>query len=512
MFKIRKITIIWTIFIIPILLGLFVLFFSQKALGLGDEITYGYNFKDGSQITSISDIVPSQIEHYKSINGRTLAHSLCQIYIPFLGKTAFAVSNALVWVALLLLMANLLSIKYDDWKMMALLASLIFIGFRTKFTPTCQIGYPWMFALVTAFLLVLRKFGKEQEKPWKSYNLIWAVPFAFIAGWSQEALVVGVSAALGLLVLLNIKKVTLPQWVLLVCFAAGVLMVCLSPPNLERSGGSPSSSAILPPVIMGLAKFFFYLKISYLLIIFILYLLISKRAKLKELIYSAWFYWVVWAVMLAFNFFISVYGNRQLFGMEYAAIAIIVKYVQLYVLPEKDKYKKASNIVLAVLAVWVSIVAINNTTYLSHHNKVFNYIDSSYKSSADGMVYYDFTAKDVTFQDTYPSDAFTWHALNTLARSYGREKRLNVVPTLCEGLKTIPEENGWKRIAKGAIAVVIDKNNPPKSVKVKRSLFKKHFSDMVVNIGDPIFENDYNKVVLVYEKLPFVKNDNVVFE
>ena len=380
----------WGKLIVPVVLAVLVFAFSQSALWLGDEITYNYSFKDGSQITSIGDIVPSQIEHYKSINGRTIAHTLCQIYIPFLGKTAFAFSNALVWVALLLLMANLLSIKYDDWKMMALLASLIFIGFRTKFTPTCQIGYPWMFTLVTAFLIVLRRFGKEQEGQWKRYNLIWAVPFAFIAGWSQEALVIGVAAALGLLVLLNINKVTLPQWVLLVCFAAGVLMVCLSPANLERSGGTPGSSTLLPPVIMGVAKFFFYLRITYLLIIFVLYLLISKKAKLKELIYSAWFYWVLWVVMLGFNFFISVYGNRQLFGMEYAATAIIVKYVQLYVFPESDKYKKASNIVLTILALWIAIVAANNTTYLSHHRKVLKYIDSSYKSSSDGMVYYDF--------------------------------------------------------------------------------------------------------------------------
>ena len=502
----------WKVLIIPAILAVLVFAFSQSALWLGDEITYNYSFKDGSQITSISDIVPSQIEHYKSINGRTLAHSLCQIYIPFLGKTAFAVSNAFVWVALLLLMANLLSIKYDNWKMMALLASLIFIGFRTKFTPTCQIGYPWMFALVTAFLLVLRKFGKEQENPWKSYNLIWAVPFAFIAGWSQEALVIGVAAALGLLVLLNIKKVSLSQWALLVSFAAGVLMVCLSPANLERSGGTPGSSTLLPPVIMGIAKFFFYLRITYLLIIFVLYLLISKKAKLKELIYSAWFYWVVWTVMLAFNFFISVYGNRQLFGMEFAAIAIIVKYLQLYIIPEGDKYKKAGNIILATMAVWVAIVAVNNARFISHHSQVLKYIESSYNTSADGIVYYDFTAKDVTFQDTYPSDAFTWHALNTLARSYGREKRLNVVPKLCEGLNADPQENGWKRIAKGTIAIVVDKNNPPKAIKVSRTLFKRHFSDIGVNMGDPVFENDNNKVLLVYEKLPLVKNENVVFE
>ena len=502
----------WKVLIIPAILAILVFAFSQSALWIGDEITYNYNFKDNTQISALSDVVISQIEHYKTINGRTVAHTLCQLYIPFFGKTAFALSNALVWVALLLLMANLFSIKYDDWKMMALLASMIFLGFRTKFTPTCQIGYPWMFALVTAYLLVLRKFSKEQQNPWKWYNLIWAVPFAFIAGWSQEALVIGVSAALGLLVLLKIKKVTLPQWVLLVCFAAGVVMVCMSPANLERSGGTPSSSTILPPVIMSFAKFFFYLRITYLLILFVLYLLISKKAKLKELIVSAWFYWVVWAVMLAFNFYISVYGNRQLFGMEYAAIAIIVRYLQLYIIPEGDKCKKAGNIVLAALAVWVAFVAVDNTRFLSHHSKILNHIDSCYKASEDGMVYYDFTAKDVTFKDTYPSDAFTWHALNTLARSYGNNKRLKVVPTLCEGLKTAPGENGWKRIADGAIAVVIDKNSPPKRIKVKRSLFKRHFSDVGVDTGDPIFENEANKVVLVYEKLPFVKNENVVFE
>ena len=502
----------WRVLIIPVILTVLVFAFSQSALWLGDEITYNYNFKDGTEIASLRDVVESQIEHYSTINGRTVAHTLCQLYIPFLGKTAFAVSNALIWVALLLMMASLFGIKHDDWKMMALLACLIFLGFRTKFTPTCQIGYPWMFALVTGYLLILRKFSKEQLNSWKWYRLLWAAPFAFIAGWSQEALVIGVSAALGLLVILNIKKVTLSQWVLLVCFAAGVSLVCLSPANLERSGSAPSSSTLLPPVIMSFAKFFFYLRITYILIAFVLYLLISKKAKFKELIVSAWFYWVIWAVMLAFNFFISVYGNRQLFGMEYAAIAIIIKYAQLYILPEGDKFKITSNIVLAALTVWVAIVAVGNTRYLIHHNQVLNFIDSSYKASADGVVYYDFSAKDVTFQDTYPSDAFTWYALNSLSRSYGNQKRLQVVPKLCSELSQGPNDNTWEQIAKGAIAIVIDKQNPPVGIMVQRSLFGKHFSDMWVSTDEPIYENDDNMVVLVYEKLPLVKNDNVVFE
>lgn len=496
----------WKVLIIPGILALVVLFFSMDALWLGDEITYNYNFKDGTEISSLGDVVTSQIEHYKTINGRTVAHVLCQLYIPFLGKTAFAVSNALAWVALLLLMAGLCSVKYDDYKMMALLACLIFLGFRTKFTPTCQFGYPWMFALVAAYLLILKKFGKEPAEPFKWYHLLWAAPFAFIAGWSQEALVIGVGAALGLYVLLNIRKVTLPQWILLVCFAAGAVLLCLSPANLGRTGETHGGDNLL-----GFAKLGFYLRTTYLMLIFVLYLLIFKKIKIKELISGTWFYWIVWAVMLAFNLFIGVYGNRQLFGMEFAAIVIITRYIQLYIIPEGEKYKVPGNVVIAALALWVALVSIGNVRFLNHHKKVLDYIETSYDSSTDGVVYYDFSAKEVTFKDTYPSDVFTWYGLNTLGRSYGSQKRLQVVPRLCTDLKQDPKGNSWERIAKGAIAIVIDKHNVPDGIKVERSLFGRHFSDMWVSADEPIFENEDNMVVLVYEKLPLVKHVNVVF-
>lgn len=502
----------WTVLIIPVLLAVFVFAFSQSALWLGDEITYNYSFKDGSPISSLGDVVTSQIAHYKAVNGRTVAHFLCQLYIPFFGKTAFALSNALVWVALLLLMASLCSIKYEDWRMMILLACLIILGFRTKFTPTCQIGFPWMFALVTAFLLILQRFGRERPKPWKWYHLIWAAPFSFLAGWSQEALVIGVGAALCIFVLLNIRKVTLSQWFLLVCFAAGAALLCLSPATLGRTGETHGGSNLLPPVFLSLAKFGFYLRISYLLLFLVLYLKIFKKITFKELFSSTGFYWIVWATMLAFNLYIGVYGNRQLFGMEFAAIVIIVRYVKLYLLPEKEKCRTACKLVLSALILWVAVVAIGNAAFLNHHGKVLDYIDSSYHSSADGVVYYDFSAKEVTFKDTYPSDVFTWYALHTLNRSYDSEKNLTVLPRLCVGLTESSMENHWERIAKGAIAIVVDKHHSPSGINVQRSLFNIRISDLPISTSEKVYENDDNFVLLVYEKLPLVKHEKVIFK
>ena len=503
----------WRVLLIPALLTVFVFVFSQSALWLGDEITYNYSFKDGAQITTLGQVVQSQIEHYKTVNGRTVAHFLCQLYIPFFGKTAFAASNALVWIALLLLMATLCGIKYTEWKKMALLACLMVLGLRTKFTPTCQIGFPWMFALVAAFLLLLQRFGKETtQRPLNGYHLFWAAPFAFIAGWSQEALVIGIGVALAVYVLLYIKKVSWQQWVMLLFFAAGAALLCFSPATLGRTGETHGGTNLLPPVLLSLAKFGFYLRITYLLLAFVLYLRIRKRIRFKELFSRTGFYWIIWVTMLAFNLFIGVYGNRQLFGMEFAAIVIIIKYVQLYLLPEKDKYKPAGHIALAALAVWVAIVAVGNARFLSHQGKILDYIDSSYHSSEDGIVYYDFSAKEVTFKDTYPSDVFTWYALNTLGRSYGNEKKLQVVPRLCEDLKQKTRDNGWEIIAKGTIAIVINRSNVPKGIRVQRSLFFKSLSDFKVKMDEPIYENDNSIVLLVYEKLPLVRHNNIVFE
>jgi hypothetical protein len=158
-------------------------------------------------------------------------------------------------------------------------------------------------------------------------------------------------------------------------------------------------------------------------------------------------------------------------------------------------------------------VAVGNTRFLLHHGKVLDYIDASYKASDDGVVFYDFSKKEVTFKDTYPSDVFTWYALNTMGRKYGPEKQLQVVPTLCAGLKDSARENGWERIAPGAIAVIIDKANMPAGIKIMRSILgRRHFSDMWVSTDEPIFENDNNMVVPVYEKLPLVRHENVEFE
>lgn len=502
---------IWTIGIIPVLLAVYAFCFSFTALWLGDDITYGYSFQDGSKIHEFSQVISSQIAHYFNSNGRTVAHFLCQLYIPFFGKLLFSISNSVLYVGLLLLMAGLCSVKYDDWKMMAMLACFIVLGFRTKFTPTCQIGYLWMFALVAAFLLVLKKFGDNGRMPWSRWHLLWAAPLSFLAGWSQEALVVGIGAALAVYVVLHFRRVAFSQWVMLSFFVVGALLLCLSPATMGRVEETHAVSSYLSSQVLSLVKTGFYLRITYILLVLALYLLLNRRIPIKKLFACAVFYWIVWGVMLVFNLVIGVFGNRQLFGMEFAAMVIIVKEVQAFILPENQNNKLISTLLLSVLSICCLLVVISNAKFLKHDWLVYNTIDAAYRASDDGVVYYDFSAADVTFIETYPSDVFSWYALETMSRAYGNDRKLSVLPTVCRQLTEAGNGNSWERIASGAIAVIVDKNNPPKSVSMERSLLGRHLSDSPVEITNPFFENEGSKVFVVYEKLPFIKHDSVLF-
>ena len=498
--------------LVPALLAIFVFAFSLASLWLGDDIVYGYSFKDFSRITSFDQVIPSQVAHYHVQNGRIPAHFLCQLFIPFWGQTVFSICNALVYVLWLFLLARLCNIRYNDWWMMALLSCLLILGLRTKFTPTCQIGFPWMFTLVTAFLLVFKEFGDTRSPGRSLWHLLWAVPLSFLAGWSNEALVIGVGAALGIYVLWHIKALRLSQWMVLAAFVSGAALLCFSPASVGRVGESHANSDLLPPIVLSLAKLAFYLRATYLMFALVLYLLLVKKISARELVDSAGYWWIVWAVMLVFNLLIGVYGNRQLFGAEFAAIIITVKYGQAFLFPESREKGKAGTLVLGALVLYVVVVGIGNTRFLKHHWKIYRTIDAAYKDSPDGRVYYDFSAAEVTADDTYPSDVFSWHALESMSRAYGENPALSVVPTLCRDLDQRATGNAWEKIAKGTMAIVIDKNASPRGIGIQRTLLGKSIPDLVIPASaGAIYEDDNHAVLLVYEKMPLVRNVSVSF-
>lgn len=63
-----------------------------------DDYLYCFSFETGERITSLEQIIPSQIAHYESANGRFLLHTVAQFFL-FLGKDVFNIVNVFVFLA-----------------------------------------------------------------------------------------------------------------------------------------------------------------------------------------------------------------------------------------------------------------------------------------------------------------------------------------------------------------------------------------------------------------------------
>lgn len=497
----------WGLYLSFLFISIVVFILSSNAIWLGDDITYRYHWKTGEEITSVADSFSSQLVHYMEMNGRFVAHFMVQIAIALLGQPAFALLNVLLYIALVLIVLKVIGIPYSDHRKVILLTLLILFGFQTKYVPSCQIGYIWMFVIVMGYILL---FFKNQKK-FSRWHSLWLVPFGVFAGWSQEAIVIGVSVALIIYVLINWRQITFNQWAMFFSFGVGAMLLCFSPGTLSRTSEIHGSVDFLPPFVYSLFKLCFYLRITYILIFYVLYLLFIKKVKFKELYCQGAFFIISMFTLIIFNVGVGVFGNRQLFGVELMALVLLLKYICIY-----GRNSKFYITLTSVLLCFVVYTTIQNLRFLKHEHELYDYLVTEYKKSDDGIVYYDFMAKDVTFYETYPSDVFTEYVLSTISRFEKSKNNLNnnikVLPTCFEDTSG---DDIWCNPKAGTFNVVLNKDdNSSRSFVQKRALYllgkRIAIKDKIYDEKSAYFEKDNRLVWVIYDKFPFVETEEII--
>lgn len=487
---------VWSYLSLTVLFA-YVLAMGLSALWMGDDLYYQYSFATGERITALGQILPSQVEHWFTQNGRFIDHYIVQTMLCLCGQVLFALANAIVYAGFALLLIKACRIPMNDWRYVAIVALMSLLGFQTKFTPTCQVGYIWMFSLIIGYVISFQKFAATSSR----WHLLWLVPFSTIAGWSQEALVIGVGAALVIYVIKNLKSLSINQWFMFFSFGAGALLLCLSPATIHRTGSVTGSVEFLSAGAYSIVKLLYYLRMSYLLLAVCIILLVSKRATFRQLIGAEPYLWIIWVVMFVFNILIGVFGNRQLFGMELAALILTVKYLRTYF----PSVKFATAAVVILLALFIP-KAISNADFLKQDNDYLTLLHKSYSSNPDGTVYVDMPARMVTFKDTYPSDVYTWHVLNTLGRRWKEDegKDFRTLPTICSRLEGI-SCNSIIESARGTLDIVLTPEDP-RQVTVTRylRLFGKEIqlSSNPVQNNHPVYADEGHTVYTIYNKVP----------
>ena len=184
-------------------------------------------------VRSIADLLQSHLTHYTGTNGR-LADLVPELFAGLLGKTAFNVINALVFV----LMAHLVSLLATGRRSLLGLSSfLTVVGTcypvpgETMLWMAGSANYMWAITLSLALVLALKR---AQGKPlgW-GMALVWLL-FGFVAGGFNEATSLGFLGGLMLFYAFNYRLFDRRVVVTLMGYALGIMLIVSSPGAWNR--------------------------------------------------------------------------------------------------------------------------------------------------------------------------------------------------------------------------------------------------------------------------------------
>ena len=369
----KKTVSITVLFVVAIVIAVF----SYNTVWLGDDINYAFDFRpehNDEIVSSFSQIISSLNEHYQTVNGRYVPHILVQAFCGIWGHGLFALVNGLMYIVFMIALCRLCKVRLDNLKGVLSVAVFSLIVFQAKMVPSCQIGYIWTFSLVMIFLLGF--FTERNIDKW--WQILLLGLFSLIAGNGNESLNIGVSGALIIYWISNMRKMSTRQYIMMICFGLGTLAICLSPAAYARAASSANGGLVW--LYKSVTCMFMTLKASFVMIAIILWKVFHEKKKFVTIYKLNSFYFNIWLIMILFNAIIGFQANRQVFGAELAAIIISVRLLKSHSFT--DIWLCISTIVLIIL-------------YLAQSQLVFKVkacydeIVGQYAASVDGKVYVD---------------------------------------------------------------------------------------------------------------------------
>ena len=325
-----------------------------------DDFVYKFMFEGGAvnydhPIGNIGDIVASQVDHYTSVNGRSIVHFLVQLFTGLLGKTVFSLFNVIVFCAFIFLLkrqSNSSTRLEGDAKFcvstlrmsrpattsargrdarfcVSTLVILVLVLLMPRFKDTFlwmtgSINYLWSATAALGFLLI---YEKRRERA-MDRSLLPMLLVAFLLGWTHEGITLPLAASLVLINLFSIKKNrgrVQGLWLAL-AYLAGGCVIALAPGTIARSGmgGGLTPSILGLKVITGfvvLAK----LRIIYLALLATVIAWFTRRDVAKLVLKRNSYLILAMFLSLGIVFTSGLESSRTAFGLELFAMIYLLR-------------------------------------------------------------------------------------------------------------------------------------------------------------------------------------------
>ena len=222
-----------------------------------DDYSYSFSFLTGERITSINQILPSQMAHYHSVNGRIITHILAQFFL-MMEKTAFDMVNAVATLALLFLIYFHACGTFRNFSIsrFSIIAMLLFLE-----TPDFGQSYLWTTGaanyqygmLIILCVMIPYRLQAEGKIMFSSlFSRIFAsILFFFLgilAGWTSENTSVAMIAMLiAYMILFHVRSIKIRAWNISCCIGAviGCILMLTAPGTAKRLSHLGGSGGII---------------------------------------------------------------------------------------------------------------------------------------------------------------------------------------------------------------------------------------------------------------------------
>lgn len=332
-------SILWAVTILVCFSAL--LFLNILTPFISDDFAYFFIYGEPTRVSSIADVIHSQVNHYYQWGGRSVVHFIAQVLL-MLPPIVADLLNTFVYMAYAyLIYLHIRGSKANSISLFILINLAIWflqpvIG-DTILWITGAANYLWGTMFILLFLLPYRLYSgiKRRGVRLTLCSLVMLI-FGIVAGWTNE----NTAGAMILIVLLffyyyRIQGWKIPLWGTfgLIGGMIGFALMILAPGNFERAGEASSLSlyVLCYRLFNCTLTFFYYNGVAILLgiVLFVLYNRYPNKKDLGDikvsLIYSIAAIAAVYAMLLS-----PTFPRRALFGVvTYLIVGMSIMYYNL---------------------------------------------------------------------------------------------------------------------------------------------------------------------------------------
>ncbi|MDE7411931.1 MAG: hypothetical protein K2M94_07825 [Paramuribaculum sp.] len=382
---------------VMVICGILIFFHSENHQWTGDDLVYGYLFDDNHastspqaeslhHITTIGDVMRSQIYHYFNINGRMPVHTVIQFFDGLLGHTAFAIANTFIFIIFLWLTVRLAlhdTPLRHPWACLltAIALMMLFPSVQpdTRSIPwasiSISVNYMWTCVLLELFLLKFHNSATSKN----TGDTLGIILLGILTGWSNEAIALPLSGALFLMILT--RRLTRRQIFMTVALWAGTALVVFAPGTIKRAitrdSAEPFSQLITSTVqcYMGIIVF-------WLLIIALITIFLWRKRIVKEVFRQNRLLCYILVIAIIFSIYAHSYAH-SLIVIELISLILLWRLI-LPVIP-RSFYPTPSVSVVILIAFTAFQTALCINDYKA--SKGYNEMVIRYLASPDGITY-----------------------------------------------------------------------------------------------------------------------------